>query len=208
MDRSSSAENHVTPPALDPAAADTLLRLGDAAVRAGLDGHPPPGVDTAELPAALTRPAGAFVTLLVDDELNGCIGTLEPEPLGPAVARLAWDSAFADPRLPRLRWEDYEELTLKVSVLSELEPLDAASEEELLAGLRPGTDGLLLSAGGRRATFLPAVWEPLPDPVDFVRHLQAKAGLAPGVWQRGTQAWRYTAEEIGRRVRDLHPVGR
>lgn len=208
MDRSSSAEGPGGPPPLDPSAADTLFRLGDSAIRAGLDGRRPPGVSAAELPAPLGTPTGVFVTLLVDDELNGCIGTLEPEALGPAVARLAWDAAFADPRLPRLRWDDYEALVLKISVLSAPAPLDVASEEELLAALRPGTDGLLLSAGGRRATFLPSVWETLPDPVDFVRHLQAKAGMAPGRWETGTRAWRYTSDEIGRRARDLHPAGR
>ena len=87
---------------------------------------------------------------------------------------------------------------LKVSVLSPLEPMDVASEAELLAALRPGIDGLVIAAGLRRATFLPAVWETIPQPLDFLRHLQAKARLPRNEWLPGTKAYRYTAGEFCR----------
>ena len=192
---------------LEPADEESLFRLGDESIRAGLDGRSASDPRLAALPPGLRQHAAVFVTLLVVDELNGCIGSLDPEPLGPAVSRLAWDAAFADPRLPRLGWAEYPELSMKISLLSELAPVEAASREELVAGLRPGLDGLLLDAGGRRATFLPAVWETLPEPVDFVDQLQAKAGVPAGSWPAGTRAWRYVATELHRHVRDLHRSG-
>lgn len=179
-----------------------LLDAAERSIRSGLAGEGPlvPDPDALEAmpPTVLLRP-GVFVTIKVDGELNGCIGSLDPRrPLAVAVPTLAWEAAFADPRLPPLTWSDEPGLGMTVSVLSPLEPLGVASEPELLAALRPGVDGLLIAAGLRRATFLPAVWETLPDPLDFVRHLQAKAMLPRGEWLAGTKAYRYTALEFGR----------
>lgn len=176
-----------------------LLDLADASIRRGLDGRGPLPVDgdSGDLPPALRQHQGVFVTVLVDGELNGCVGTLFPvEPLAAAVARLAWDSAFSDPRLPRLTWRDYERSSVEISLLSPLEPLPPMTEDELLATLRPGVDGLLIRVHGLQATFLPVVWEKLPDPRDFLSQLQRKAGLAPGTWPPGAEAFRYTARKI------------
>ena len=131
----------------------------------------------------------------VDGSLNGCIGSLQPEPLAAAVSRLAWEAAFADPRLPALEWSEYPRADVKISLLSDPEPLDVATEDELIAALRPGVDGVIIAAGGRRATFLPAVWETLPDRVAFVHQLERKAGMRG--WPRGARAWRYTSVEVG-----------
>lgn len=183
---------------------DALFALADLGVRAGLHGHRPPEADLASLAPALREPRGVFVTLEVDGELNGCIGTIEPdEPLGVAVPRLAWAAAFADPRLPQLSAADYPSLEIKLSLLSPLEPLPAGSEAELVAALRPGIDGVVIRGRGTQATFLPAVWPKLGDPLTFVRHLEDKAGLRPGHWPAGMQAWRYTAEERHRRAADI-----
>ena len=179
-----------------------LLDAAERSVRSGLAGEGPhvPDAEALEaLPPELRARRGAFVTIRVAGELNGCIGSLEPRhELAVAVPRLAWEAAFADPRLPALTWADEPRMSTKVSVLSPLEALDVASETELLAALRPGVDGLVIGAGPRRATFLPAVWASLPDPRDFLRHLQAKARLPPGEWLPGTRALRYTAFEFGR----------
>ena len=184
---------------LTPGDEATLLDLADESVRSGLDGGGPLSVDITTVTAPLREPRGVFVTLTVAGSLNGCIGTLEPvEPLAEATARLAWEAAFRDPRLPRLRWSDYPALSIKISVLSPLELLPPMTEDELLAALRPGVDGLLIEAGGRRGTFLPAVWEQVPDPRSFLSQLQRKAGLRPGFWPGDSRAWRYTSREFGR----------
>jgi uncharacterized protein len=193
---------------LGEADVDTLFALADLGVRAGLAGKPAPTVDRELLAPALRQPAAVFVTLEVAGELNGCIGTIEPdEPLGAAVPRLAWAAAFDDPRLPALTRDEYEALEIKLSILTPMTPLPATTEEEVVAALRPGVDGLLIRKGAANATFLPAVWQKLPDPVTFVRHLEAKAGLLPGRWLPGTRAWRYTSTEYRRRAVDIDGRG-
>jgi AmmeMemoRadiSam system protein A len=191
-------------PSLSPDDVDALFALADLGVRAGLAGNPEPKVSSETLPPALREPSGVFVTLEVDGQLNGCIGSVVPaEPLGPAVAELAWRAAFADPRLPSLTPEDYPLLEIKLSLIGPLEPVPAGSEAELAAGLRPGVDGVLIRWGAANATFLPAVWAKLPDPVTFLRHLQAKAGLRPGQWPSGIETWRYETVDHRRRAVDI-----
>ncbi len=191
-------------PSLSPEAVDTLFALADLGVRAGLAGQPAPKVDPETLAPVLRAPHGVFVTLEVDGQLNGCIGSIVPaEPLGAAVAELAWRSAFADPRLPPLTADDYPSLEFKLSLISPLEPVPAGSEPELLANVEAGVDGVLIRHGEVSGTFLPAVWEKLPDPLTFLRHLEAKAGLRPGDWPAGMQAWRYRSTEYRRRAVDI-----
>jgi len=190
-------------PTLDAAEIELLLDIADSAVVDGLHGGMPSLVPLSLLPAALCAHTGVFVTMTVDGELNGCIGSIEGvEPLAHGAARHAWSAAFADPRLPALRRADYGRLVIEVSVLSSLSPMAAASREELLSALRPGVDGLVLAVGAHQAVFLPAVWEQLPDPGVFVDHLQRKAGLPSRSWRSGTRAWRFTATKHGRRARD------
>lgn len=188
-------------PSLSRAAADALVELAWTSIRAGIDGRRPPvpHLHGDDVPTELRAPGAAFVTVTVDGDLNGCIGALDAdEPLGAAVSRLAWDAAFADPRLPRLRADDAPHAAVKISVLGPLEPLAGVdTEDDLVRQLRPGVDGLLLVAGAHRATFLPAVWATLPDPVDFVHHLEAKAGLRPGSLPADTDCFRYEVTEIG-----------
>ena len=191
-------------PSLSPEDLDALFGLADLGVRAGLAGDRAPKVHPESLPVALRQPRGVFVTLEVEGELNGCIGAVVPvEPLGPAVAELAWRAAFADPRLPPLTPDDYALLEIKLSLIGPLEPVPAGSEEELGANLRPGVDGVLIRWGAANATFLPGVWAKLPEPVTFLRHLEAKAGLRPGQWPRGMEAWRYETAEYRRRAVEI-----
>jgi len=175
-----------------------LLEIADASIRAGLAGaRSPLSPDLDSEAPALGQPRGTFVTVTVGGELNGCIGTLEPEPLATAVARLSYQAAFEDPRLPSLTAGDYDRAGIKISVLSPMEPVPASSEDELRRRLRPGIDGLLIESGWHRATFLPAVWDTLPDPRAFLQHLEMKAGLSPGRWPNDMRAYRYTSEEFG-----------
>ena len=193
MERSSPADPRVVD--------ELLLDIAVASIEGGLDGRGPSDLDPTELAAELLEPRAAFVTVLVDGELNGCIGSLSfDEPIGPLVARLAWEAAFDDPRLPRLRAEQLARTTVKISLLSPPEPIPAASEQDVLDHLRPGVDGLIISAGMRRATFLPSVWDTLPDPEQFLRHLEAKAGFGAGRWPAGARASIYTSREITRDV--------
>jgi AmmeMemoRadiSam system protein A len=192
------------PDPLSPADRSILLDIADRSIREGLAGRRALRVDASALPAPLAEPGAAFVTVRVGDQLNGCIGSIEPvAPLGLAVARHAWDAAFSDPRLPRLRGDEYEHTTIEVSVLSPLEPIGAASEEQLLAEIRPGEDGLVIAAQGRRGLFLPVVWESLPDARDFLRHLQAKAGLPVGWWPPDMTAHRFSVDKFERAASSL-----
>lgn len=146
---------------------------------------------------ALTQAAATFVTLERGEALLGCIGTLEAtEPLVTNVARNAWNAAFADPRLPAVTLDDYEVMTVKVSVLSPLTPVKARSWRDVQRHVRPGLDGLLVEAPGHRATLLPSVWEKLPTREQFLDVLWHKAGLRPRDWLPGTKVRRYTTEEL------------
>ena len=191
-------------PSLSPEDVDALFALADLGVRAGLTGQPPPEVAAETLLPALGEPRGAFVTIEVDGELNGCIGSIVAvEPLGVAVPQLAWKAAFADPRLPALTPAEYPSAEFKISVLSALEPVPASTEAELLANLEVGRDGVLIRSGAANATFLPAMWGKLPDPLTFLRHLEAKAGLRPGYWPSDMEAWRYQSTDYRRRAVDI-----
>lgn len=181
--------------------AELLVDIGDAAIVDGLLGRRPGAPPVHLLPPALQQRLGVFVTLKVDSSLNGCIGSIDgTEPVGHAVAHHAWAAAFTDPRLPPLRRADYQRLLIEVSVLSGLSTIPASSRSELLDQLRPHTDGVVITAGGRRALFLPAVWEQLPDPADFLDHLQLKAGFRPGGWPPGMLTYRFTADRFARRA--------
>jgi AmmeMemoRadiSam system protein A len=189
---------------LDAADVETLLELADTAIEQALAGSRPRPPSLDALPPALREPRGVFVTLRVGGELNGCIGSVDgDEPLGQAVVRLALAAAFGDPRLPALRPADRADLTIAVSILSPLTPMPVSSRAELLAALVPGRDGLVVATPGRRGLFLPAVWEQLPDPEQFVDHLWAKAGLTPGTWPAGIVLSRFTAREHEREAAAL-----
>ena len=149
------------------------------------------GVPSVPMPQAsfLADPGATFVTLKVEGELRGCVGSLQPRrPLGEDVRANAQAAAFDDPRFPPLDRAEYDALEVEVSVLSASAPIVVASERELHAQLRPGIDGVTLQWGGRRATFLPQVWESLPDPRDFLGHLKRKAGLPLDFWSTNSRS--------------------
>ena len=156
-------------------------------------------LDPAAFPPALRDTRASFVTLRrPDGALRGCVGELEASrPLVHSVADRARAAAFGDPRFRPLAAHELDEVGLHVSVLGDLEPIDAASEAELLAALRPGVDGLVIDDGAHRATFLPAVWESLREPRHFLRELFRKAGLVESAWPPRLRAWRYEVLEFG-----------
>jgi AmmeMemoRadiSam system protein A len=147
---------------------------------------------TADHPA-LASPAATFVTLKQAGELRGCIGSLEPRrPLGVDVRENAIAAAFGDPRFPPLVAREFERTSIEVSLLSGDERVDARSESDLIAKLRPGVDGVIVRHGSSRATFLPQVWETIADPRAFLAALKRKAGLPEEFWSAEMNVSRYT----------------
>ena len=155
-------------------------------------------IDPSGYPEPLRAIGSTFVTLRLDGELRGCIGALEASrPLVADVARSAFKAAYEDPRFSPVTPEERDRLELHISVLSPSERMSFTSEEDLLAQLRPGLDGLILEEDSSRATFLPDVWESLPEPRDFVARLKEKAGLAADHWSSRIRVSRYTTRSIG-----------
>lgn len=184
-------------PALGADERRLLLEVARGSIEHGLRQGGSRPVDPAAYPEPLRRPAATFVTLRHAGELRGCIGELEAVfALVESTARNAFRAAFHDPRFDPVDADELAELELHVSVLGTLESLPAASEAALQAALRPGVDGLLLDDGAHRATFLPAVWDSLPEAERFVAELKRKAGLRGGSWPVGMRAWRYRVVEI------------
>jgi AmmeMemoRadiSam system protein A len=109
---------------------------------------------------------------------------------------MAHAAAYRDPRFLPLTAAEFDEVDLHISVLSRPEPLSFSSEDELLRQLRPGIDGLILAERYSRGTFLPSVWEQLPEPREFLARLKQKAGLGPAYWSDAIRVERYTAESI------------
>lgn len=173
---------------LPPDAGAFLLLLARAAIADRLRiADPGPGVralrDRRGTPGWAERPGATFVTLTEGGRLRGCIGSLQAHrPLAHDVHENALAAGFRDPRFPPLTASEYAGVRIEVSLLTEPVPLDFVDEADAVARLRPGVDGVILSAAGRRGTFLPQVWDELPDPADFWAHLKRKAGLPPDHW--------------------------
>ncbi|HPC47395.1 MAG TPA: AmmeMemoRadiSam system protein A, partial [Deltaproteobacteria bacterium] len=134
----------------------------------------------------LMEKAPTFVTLTEQGRLRGCIGSLEArEPIVESIRRNALNAAFRDPRFPPVRPDELDRITIEVSVLSEPRHLDYEGPGDLLSKLTPGVDGVIISKGYHSATFLPQVWEQLPDKEEFLTHLCMKAGLPGDEWRKG-----------------------
>lgn len=171
---------------------DGLLRLARGSIEYGLIHGEPLPVKHDELSAALTEPAATFTTLRMEGELRGCCGTLEAtRPLAADVARSAFQAAFRDSRFDPVGESELGVIRLELSVLSPLEPMRFTDETDLLDQLTPGTDGLVIVLGERRATFLPTVWKQLPQPRLFLAALKKKCGLPPDYWSEQLKFRRY-----------------
>jgi AmmeMemoRadiSam system protein B/AmmeMemoRadiSam system protein A len=169
----------------------TLLSIARASIEESLEGSP--GMPPAEEPWLLERRA-TFVTLQQDGRLRGCIGSLEAHrPLAEDVAASARAAAFNDPRFRTLASAELARTEIEVSLLSAAKRILFESHADLIAQLRPGVDGVILEEidTDRRATFLPQVWEGLPDPEQFLAHLRQKAGIAHNADIRGCRVKRY-----------------
>jgi AmmeMemoRadiSam system protein A len=178
--------------ASDCARAEALLAIARDAIAQG-PGAPPPRA----VAGWLAAPGATFVTLKLDGELRGCIGSLEPRrALAEDVAQNARAAAYRDPRFAPVSGDERERLEVEVSLLSSPEPIAAQTEAEALAQLRPGVDGVILEFIELRSTFLPQVWESVPDPADFLGELKRKAGLPYRFWDPRIRLSRYTVEKF------------
>ncbi|MDE1943070.1 MAG: AmmeMemoRadiSam system protein A [Betaproteobacteria bacterium] len=140
----------------------------------------------------LAEPGASFVTLTRAGRLRGCIGTLEAhQRLLLDVRQNACGAAFRDPRFPALSQRELADTDIHVSVLTPLQPMSFRNEADVLARLRPGVDGLVLEFSHHRATFLPQVWEQLPQPHHFLTQLKRKAGLPEDFWAEDIRLSRY-----------------
>ena len=169
-----------------------LLAQARAAIAAELGLPSAPAPELAEMSA----PAASFVTLTKGGALRGCLGSLEARrSMGEDVRANARAAASRDPRFPPLTPEEFNQVRVEVSLLSDPQPLPASSEEDALRQLRPGIDGLIFAVGHQRSTFLPQVWESLPDPRQFLAQLKLKAGLPADFWSPEVRLWRYQVEK-------------
>ena len=163
----------------------TLLQLARQALESGVQGSSLPPVDEASLTPALRAEGASFVTLTVGGNLRGCIGALEPyQPLAEDVREHAVAAALQDYRFHPVQREELPRIEIEVSRLTIPVPLVYKDAADLLSKLHPGVDGVILRDGFRRATFLPQVWEKIPDPSEFLENLCYKMGAAPDTWRR------------------------
>jgi hypothetical protein len=174
-----------------------LLGIAARSIAHGLAHDRPVPVDLDRLPEELRGPGAAFVTLKRGGRLRGCIGSPEAHrPLAADVADNAYRAAFKDPRFPKLAPNERDGLDLSVSVLTAPEPMRFRDQNDLLAQIRPGEDGLIIADGHARALFLPSVWEQIPHAENFLAQLKLKAGLAADHWSGAFRAHRFAAAEI------------
>ncbi|HRY49054.1 MAG TPA: AmmeMemoRadiSam system protein B [Candidatus Paceibacterota bacterium] len=175
-----------------------LLGLARRSVERGVRGKAADQEKGEDWPEVFRQPKGCFVTLTLQGRLRGCIGHIFPQlPLGEAIRGNARSAALEDPRFPPVNESELDQLHIEISILTPPMRLEYSSAEDLLDRLRPGVDGVVMKMGERGATYLPQVWEQIPEKVDFLNHLAEKAGCERTAWrQPGTEIWVYQADII------------
>lgn len=171
----------------------TLIKLARQSIEYGLN-HPQDRLLIAveKYSAPLQEHKACFVTLEKFKQLRGCIGALiARQPLVLEVIESAFAAAFLDKRFPKVTPNELADLKIFISILTKPEQIKFTSEEDLITKLRPNIDGLILKSGNATGTFLPSVWEQLPEPKEFLNNLKIKAGLATDYWSNKIQIARY-----------------
>ena len=163
-----------------------LLRLAREALECGVKEQKLPPLDQSSLTLNLRQEGASFVTLTIHGELRGCIGALEPsQPLAEDVREHTIAAALRDPRFPPVRADELDHIQIEISRLTRPMPLEYKDANDLLSKLCPHVDGVILRDGPyRRATFLPQVWEKIPDRVEFLSNLCYKMGADPHLWRK------------------------
>jgi len=175
-----------SPRSLNEHQGQTLIKLARQTIAERL-GRRPIRVDPdSTKDAAFQDHRGTFVTLTIDRQLRGCIGNLDStDSILDGIERNAVNAAFNDPRFPPLTADELDRVDIEVSILTEPKPLEYRDSKDLLSKLRVNVDGVILRKGSASATFLPQVWEQLPQPEKFLSHLCLKAGLPSDAWRKG-----------------------
>ena len=174
-----------------------LMDVARQSIHCGLEKGIPLKINLSDYSTALQQERATFVTLNIHDHLRGCIGTLEAhQSLVEDVAEHAFAAAFRDPRFSPLNKSEEDKLDIHISMLTPTEPMSFTSEKDLLEQIQPGIDGLILETEYNRGTFLPSVWESLPDKKDFLNHLKMKAGLPSSFWRDDVKISRYQTLSI------------
>jgi AmmeMemoRadiSam system protein A len=159
-----------------------LLKLTRDNVDASVKGLSP--VVPNDPPALTKEQRGCFVTLTKRGSLRGCIGYIEPvKPLFEAVIDNAKNAALEDPRFTPVAPHELSEIRIEVSVLTKPEPVEYKDSADLLNKIVAGVDGLILTKGYHQSTYLPQVWEQLPDKIQFLENLAVKGGMPPDGWK-------------------------
>jgi uncharacterized protein len=167
-----------------PQEQDILLGISRRTLEYVAAGGARPQVDLEALPPGLREERACFVSFHIDGELRGCTGTLAARrPLADEVSVTTVQTAFNDPRFPPVTASETPQIQIDISVLTPCSTVSYNSPEDLLRLLRPGVDGVTLSLGSYRSTFLPQVWEHVPDPVEFLTMLSRKMGLPGDAWR-------------------------
>lgn len=175
-----------------------LLTLARQTIEDHLKGVKAPKLDFDRLSNQLTSKGASFVTLTYRGYLRGCVGSLEPvQPLVEDVREHALDAAFQDYRFPPVQLKEMDGIAIEISYLTKPEALEYSDLNELLKKIRPNIDGVVIRDGMRRATFLPQVWEKIPDPQDFMGELCMKMGAPADLWRRKKlEVFIYQVEEF------------
>ena len=184
--------------ALSPEERQTLLELARETIACEAQGNSVPSVDLNTVSDNLRDDGACFVTLTQHGQLRGCIGSLEArQPLVLDVRDNALGAAFRDPRFPPMITEELDILHVEISVLSKPALLDYEGADDLVAKLRPNIDGVVIERGWNRATFLPQVWEKIPDPHEFMQYLCRKAYLPDDAYcEPGLDVYTYQVEKF------------
>lgn len=177
---------------------EILLQIAREALEKSVRGEDLPDVNLENLPPSLQTDGASFVTLTKNDRLRGCIGTLQAyQPLAKDVQEHAVAAALQDFRFPNVQPPELPQIDIEVSVLSPRQPLIYDGPEDLMQKLNPGIDGVVLQDGLRKATFLPQVWEKLPEPEDFLSQLCLKMGAPRDHWRdKPLQVFTYQVQEF------------
>lgn len=174
-----------------------MRKLAFDSISYGLEKHQIMPVKTSDYNAKLQQEEACFVTLNLDGNLRGCIGSLQAhQSLVEDIVHNAYAAAFGDKRFFPITQEELEKIDIQISILSKPEPIQFDSEADLLKKIRPNVDGLILTENTHCGTFLPTVWESLPNPQQFLNHLKLKAGLKEDYWSDTLKVERYTTEKI------------
>ena len=162
-----------------------LMTLARKTLLQAAKGQAPPKINTAEVPKQLLEPKACFVTLKRSGQLRGCIGGFFPEqPLFKEVVDKTASAAMKDRRFKPVSPDELDKIEIEISVLTVPKPLAFESPEDLLARLRPYIDGVILRKGRMQSTYLPQVWDQMPDKETFLGQLSRKAGMAPTDWRK------------------------